>query len=194
MELKLNTLIIHPEKLVGQPCRSSPGNHNDFDEISLTFHKHFKRGLFIRTECFNFFFKVASCLYIIQNGILTWKLNAFTSLIANVSINIKKYFEEKENPNLPAHFWNYQILDFQNSLSSISTLLSMYRKLCLWKCTRYSDRLTETGGNFLEFIFMHCIYVYTGTESVLWQHNTVTVFSSGFLNIFSIYTSALLFQ
>lgn len=41
-------------------------------------------------------------------------------------------------------------LNLQNSLSSVSTLLSMCSKLCLCKCTRYSDRQTETEGNFIE--------------------------------------------
>lgn len=56
MELKQDVLIICPEKLSSQPCKSAPRNHYDFDEISLTSDKHLKRGLYIRTECFDFFF------------------------------------------------------------------------------------------------------------------------------------------
>lgn len=105
------------------------------------------------------FFVVVPCLCIIQNRTLTWKLNAFISVIVNVSINIKKCFEEKENPNLYTHFWDDQILNSHNSLSSIATLLSMYSKICLWKCTRYSDRLTETGDNFVKLIYICALYI-----------------------------------
>lgn len=115
--------------------------------------KHFistlKEVFLSENNALGFFFYVTSHLYIIQNRILTWKLNAFILLIVNVSINIKKYFEEKENQTCMLIF-GITSLNLQNSLSSISTLLSMCSKLCLWKCTRYSDRLTETGGNFIE--------------------------------------------
>lgn len=105
-----NILIICPEELSSQPCKSAPRNHNDFDEISLTFYIHLRRGLFIRTECFDIFFLsyFAFIHYVSYTmEFKKWKWNAFISLILNVSINIKKDFVEEKIPQTShTHFWN----------------------------------------------------------------------------------------
>lgn len=86
------------------------------------------------------------------------------------------------------HIWNDQILNFQNSLSSITTLLPMYSKICLWKCTRYTDRLTETGDNFIEGNLCLCTVYTCIQEQNLFYDSMILLpaFSPGFLNIFSV--------